>query len=390
VQGGTFSFYDREYREWFIKRAFDAANTNVEELIKTGKARKQNAKSLLLAQNKNETSVQRIIGLTIETRPDYLDDEEIAFLRSLGITRIEMGVQAPDEEILKKINRGHGLKEIIDATKRVKDAGLKLTYHLMPGLPGSSPQKDLKMLGQIFSDENYKPDNIKFYPTSVVKFSELEKMHQRGEYQPYTEKALSKLILDFKQKIVPPWLRIQRLIRDLTTNDIVVDAFPSNLRQQIQAEMLAKKITCSCIRCREIKNQTKALTLKLNTIEYRANGGQEYFLEFVDDAYNLYALLRLRIPSSFFEKTKAPFVELEKAAIVRELHVYGGMVEIGKEGGTRTQHQGLGKKLLLEAEKIAKKHNAKKLAVISGIGAREYYKKLGFILEGTYMLKALC
>jgi len=375
IQGGTFSFYDRAYREEFVKGCFDAANTDIEQAIRTGRLTPKTSASLLDAQNKNETAKQRIIGLTIETRPDFLDRSEIDFLRTLGVTRVEMGVQAPDEQILKLIKRGHGLKEIWEATKLMKDAGLKVTYHLMPGLPGSNPQKDLKMLEEIFTNPKYKPDNLKFYPTSVVKYSELAEWHEAGKYQPYSETDLTELVLKFKKNIVPPWLRIQRLVRDLTTNDILVDTFPSNLRQKLETELARQKIKCPCIRCREIKAQTKADNLRLEILDYPASEGTEHFLQFVDLKNRLYALLRLRIA--------------EGKAIVRELHVYGEATPLGEHAKTKTQHTGLGQKLLENAEAITKAQGINQLSVIAGIGAREYYRKLGYQLEGTYMLKSL-
>jgi len=375
IQGGTFSFYDRVYREEFVKGCFDAANTNIKQAIRTGHLETKTSANLLDAQTQNETAKQRIIGLTIETRPDFLNQSEIDFLRTLGVTRVEMGVQAPDEKILKLIKRGHGLKEIWEATKLMKDAGLKITYHLMPGLPGSSPQKDLRMLKEIFTNSKYKPDNLKFYPTSVVKYSELAEWHAAGKYQPYSEADLTELVLKFKEKIVPPWLRIQRLVRDLTTNDILVDTFPSNLRQKIEVELNRRKIQCPCIRCREIKNQIKADKLRLEILTYSASGGIEHFLQYIDSKNRLYALLRLRITG--------------KKAVVRELHVYGKVTPLGERAKAKTQHTGLGQKLLKKAESLSREKGINNLLVISGIGAREYYRKLGYQLNGTYMLKFL-
>ncbi len=374
VQGGTFSFYDQKYRKWFIQRCFDGANTNVAEQIRKGKTKIATSSDLKESQNINEIAPQRVIGLTVETRPDFINKKEILFLRNLGVTRIEIGVQAPDEKILRLVNRGHGLKEIVRATKLLKNTGFKITYHLMPGLPGSSYQKDIKMLKEIFSNPNYMPDNIKFYPTSVVKHSPLEKWYRQGKYQPQDEKTLTKLILNFKKSIVPPWVRIQRLVRDLTVNDIVVDTFPSNLRQKIEAELRKQNINCPCIRCREIKSAKKANELKLNIITYKASDGQEYFLQYIDSQNRLYALLRLRI--------------FGKHAVIRELHVYGEVSPLGERQGRKTQHTGLGQRLLNKAEQIVQKHRIKKLSIISGIGAREYYQKLGYQLEKTYMIKS--
>lgn len=376
IQGGTFSFYDQKYREWFLKRAYDAANTSVETFIKSGVLEQKPSKSLAQAQRFNEKSKQRIIGVTVETRPDYITPKEIKFLRRLGVTRVEIGVQAPDDELLQRINRGHGVKEIITATRLLKNAGFKITYHLMPGLPGSNLNKDLKMLEEIFTNPDFKPDNIKFYPTSVVKYSLLQKWHEQGLYKPYDEKTLIRLILEFKKRIVPRWVRIQRLVRDLTVNDIVVDTFPSNLRQKIEHLLQKNNIRCPCIRCREIKNERKNPRTKLKTTVFDASGGKEYFLEIIDNKDRLYGLLRLRIVS-------------KTSAIVRELHVYGTMLEIGKSDKTRVQHQGLGKLLLEQAEYLTKKHGIQKLAVISGIGAKEYYRALGYKLEHTYMVKFL-
>lgn len=374
IQGGTFSFYDRAYRTWFVQRCFDAANTSLKSIIQTGKFKPKTSASLLIAQRQNEKAPQRIIGLTIETRPDFIDDAEINFLRYLGVTRLEIGVQAPNEKILKLINRGHGLKEIVSATKLLKNAGFKITYHLMPGLPGTNPKKDLKMLEEVFTNPDYKPDNIKFYPTSVVKYSKLADWYRKGKYQPYDEKVLSKLVVEFKKRIVPPWLRIQRLVRDLTVNDLVVNAFPSNLRQKIALELKTKKIKCQCIRCREIKTQLKASKLELVILNYAASGGQEYFLQYVDSQNRLYALLRLRI--------------FAKQAVVRELHVYGKVVPLGARGKTKTQHTGLGKKLLRRTETIVRGQGIKTLSIIAGIGAREYYRMLGYRLKDTYMVKS--
>ena len=375
IQGGTFSFYDQKYREWFVQHCFDAANTDVAQLIKKGTTKISQSKNLEEAQTKNESAPQRIIGLTIETRPDFIIRKEILFLRYLGVTRIEMWVQAPDEKILKLVNRGHGLREIIEATKLLKNAGFKITYHLMPGLPGSSYKQDVKMLKEIFNNPDYKPDNIKFYPTSVVKHSELATWYEQGKYKPLNEKTLTRLVLEFKKNIVPPWVRIQRLVRDLTVNDIVVDTFPSNLRQKIEIELQKQKIKCPCIRCREIKMNKPTDLVELKIIQYEASNGQEYFLQYVDDQDRIYGLLRLRIHN--------------KHAIVRELHVYGEAIPLGERRLNKTQHIGLGRLLMKKAEEITQEQKVKRLQVISGIGAREYYRKLGYHLHDTYMLKFL-
>ena len=389
IQGGTFSFYNNKYREWFVKRCYDAANTSVATSLRYGTLKRSLGKDLLTSQKTNEKAEQRIIGLTIETRPDYINVKEIKYLRKLGVTRVEVGVQAPDDKLLEKVKRGHGTKEITQATKLLKETGFKITYHLMPGLPGSSVNKDLQMLAEIFENPAYKPDNIKFYPTSVVKYSKLAKWYKQGKYKPYDEQTLSQLITKFKQEIVPEWVRIQRLVRDLTTNDVLVEAFPSNLRQIVHQKSGSKKVICSCIRCREIKTSPKQKKLKLKQLVYDANEGKEYFLQYVDQNNRLYALLRLRIPANSINKQKLPLIALKNCALVRELHVYGEALKIGEKSRAKTQHQGLGGKLLKEAEVITKKHKIQKLAIIAGVGTREYYHKLGYQLQKTYMIKSL-
>ncbi len=383
IQGGTFSFYDKKYREWFVKRCFDATNTSVEDFIKKGSFHPFTSSTLTKAQKINETSKQRIIGITIETRPDYINNKEICFLRRLGVTRTEIGVQSTDNKILDKIERGHHVEESEKATRLLRATGFKITYHLMPGLPGSSPKKDLRMLSEVFTNPSLKPDNIKFYPTAVVKFSPLEQWYKEGNFKPYTEEALTKLIITFKKTIVPRWLRIQRLVRDLTVNDIIDASFSSNLRQKIS-------VKCPCIRCREIKNAEKAISITLKTTTYEVTNGVEYFLEFVDSEDNLYGLLRLFLPqqnNNSQQYNNLAIKSLFGCALVRELHVYGGALKLGKSDIKKVQHHGLGKALLLEAEKLAVQNSYEKIAVISGVGVREYYRKLGYVLKDTYMIK---
>lgn len=387
IQGGTFSFYDKKYRGNFVKRVFDGLNTDIEKIIKTGKLSLSNAKDLQEAKKINEKAKSRMVGLTIETRPDFINEKEILFLRKLGVTRVELGVQTTDEEILKLINRGHQVKEVVLATKLLRDAGFKITYHLMPGLPGSNFEKDITVLKEIFEDERFKPDNIKFYPTQVVKNSLLAKWYQEGKYKPIDEEYLWKLTEVFKKEIVPPWVRINRLVRDLTKNDLVVETFPSNFRQNLEKYLKRKKIKCPCIRCREIRRQKIKGKVKINVIPYQAVGGKEFFIEAVDEDYKLLGYLRLRIPSFIFSKEKFFIKELQDAALIRELHVLGEATPISEKG--KIQHQGLGKKLIEKAEEITKEFNLQKIAVIAAVGTREYYRRLGFnkIVEGEYLIK---
>ena len=373
VIGATWSVLPEKYKYWFIKECFRAANDynkNKKLKIKNKKLVpniKVLKKELLKEQNRNEKTKYRIIGITLETRPDYINEKELWQMRELGCTRVELGVQALDNKILKLNKRGHGIAEITEATKLLKNFGFKVTYHIMPGLPGSTPGKDFKMFSQLFSDERFQPDQIKFYPTVVTHGSLLYRWWKAGKYKPYTDKQLQNLIIKCK-KVIPPYVRIIRLIRDIPKESIMAGNIITNLRQV----MKDKGVKCRCIRCREVGNQKfKIKNAKLAIKKYKASGGQEYFISYESkDKKILYGFCRLRLGDT---------------AIIRELHVYGELVPVGN--AKKIQHAGLGKKLMLEAEKIAKDCNFKKIAVISGIGVREYYKKLSYKLKNTYMEK---
>jgi len=388
IQGGTFSFYDKKYREWFVRRVFDGLNTDFEKLIIKGKTEFKQTKNLDEAKKENEKAKSRMVGLTIETRPDWINKDEVLFFRYLGVTRVELGVQSTNNEILRIVRRGHTVDKVFQATKLLKDAGFKITYHLMPGLPGSNFEKDFESLRQIFEDQRFKPDNIKFYPTQVVKNSLLAEWYQKGIFKPIDERYLLDLTLKFKKEIVKPWFRINRLVRDLTKNDLVVETFPSNFRQKLEKKLKEKNIHCLCIRCREIREEKIKLPVKLNIINYQASDGEEFFLEFVDSEYRLLGYLRLRLPSYVLKKESFFIKNLESCALIRELHVLGSSTPLSKKG--KIQHQGLGKKLINEAIKIAKKFNLSKIAVISAVGTRDYYRKLGFkkMIEGEYLIKS--
>ena len=374
VLGGTWSCYPLKYQTWFLKRCFDALNGR----ISTG---------LTQAQKQNEKAKHRCVGLTLETRPDYINIEEVKRLREYGCTRVELGVQTIFDPILKLNQRGQTVNQTIQATQLLKEAGFKITYHLMPNLPGSNVKKDLKMFKTIFSHQNFQPDMLKIYPCIVTKNSLLFKWYSQGKYQPYSDDQLKKLLIKIKLTL-PYYVRLGRLIRDIPAESIIAGNKITNLRQIIDTELKAKKIYCKCIRCRESGHQTEELksktkNSKLFIQKYKASHGLEYFLSYESpDRKILYAFLRLRLN----DKPEKNFIpELRSAALIRELHTYGQLVPLGQAG--KIQHFGLGKKLLIEAEKIAKKNKLKKIAVISGIGVREYYKKLGYSLAGTYMVK---
>lgn len=375
VIGGTWSALPDKYQKWFIQKCFNGAND-------------KKSKNLAAAQKINETAAHRIIGITLETRPDHITPNEIMRMRELGATRVELGVQSIYDSILQRNCRGHNAAETVRATKLLKDAGFKICYHLMPNLPGSTLVKDLKMFREIFSNSDFQPDMIKIYPCVVTRGSEIYKWWKQKKYKPYSEKQLIDLLIKIK-KIIPPYIRVNRLIRDIPSPSIEAGNKVSNLREVIAAEMKKQSLRCKCIRCREIGHQKKFKysTPKLFIKKYPASNGLEYFLSFESrDKKIIYAFVRLRIPDF---NSPAVLPELENAALIRELHTYGHLVPIDKKTPGATQHLGLGKKLMAEAEKIAKKYGLKKMAVISGVGVREYYKKLGYYLEGTYMVKIL-
>lgn len=360
VIGGTWSYYDKKYKNWFVKRCFDACNKTTSKNIET-------------AKKKNETAKHRIVGLSFETRPDYINEKEVEDMRKMGATKIELGIQSIYNDVLKKSKRGHDIEQSIKATKLLKDAGFKVAYQMMLNLPGSTPKKDIKMFKELFSKEDFQPDYIKIYPCALVKEAPLYKTYLENKYKPYSEKTLIKIIKEIK-KIVPKYVRIERIIRDIPANLIIEGgAKTSNLRQFIEEEMKKDNISCQCIRCREIKNINKEEKLFLKKETYTASKGKEIFISFEDKKRkNIYSLLRLRI--------------FDNQAIIRELHTYGQAVPI-KENKDLIQHKGLGKRLIEEAEKITKKYKINKIKIISGVGVREYYKKIGYKLEDDYMVK---
>ncbi len=401
VIGGTWSVLPKKYKYWFIANCFKAANEYKQSKNLEVRSKKRGLSSRLselykvlpIEQRKNEKAKYKIIGVTLETRPDYINEKELKQMRELGCTRVEIGVQIIDDKILKLNKRGHGIAEIIQATKLLKNYGFKVTYHIMPGLPGSTPTKDFLMFKQLFSDQRFQPDQIKFYPTVVTKGSLLYRWWKKGKYKPYSDKVLQNLIIKCK-KIIPPYVRVIRLIRDIPGESIIAGNVITNLRQI----MKDKGIKCQCIRCREVRGKKlEARTNKLGIIEYRASDGEEYFLQFTSkDKKELYGFCRLRLPDKDIQglfgdkELSSGYPELSSCvpssyALIRELHVYGELVPVGS--AKRVQHAGLGKKLMAKAEKIAQQHGYQKIAVISGIGVRNYYRRLGYRLKGSYMVK---
>jgi elongator complex protein 3 len=387
ILGGTWSAYPETYQYWFIKECFRAANAGSskfkDQALKSNLNDRNLRKSLKLVQKKNENAKHRVIGLTLETRPDFIDLAEIRRMRDLGCTRVELGVQSIYDDVLKKNLRGHDVAQTKLATRLLKDAGFKVNYHIMLNLPGSTPRRDEKMFEELFSNSDFQPDLLKIYPCVVLKTAPLYRFWKQGKYEPYSEKQLINLILRIK-KIIPHYVRIQRIIRDIPGDSIMAGNKLTNLRQILDNS--GAKICC-CIRCREIRGTYSSKDkIKLFRRQYLASGGKEIFLSYENpNQKKLYALLRLRFPSP----AKETLPVLKDTALIRELHTYGYLVSIGKKDKQKAQHSGLGKKLMIEAKKIVSKEGFKKIAVISGIGVRQYYKNLGYGLKDEYMIKKL-
>jgi len=368
IMGGTFLQYPEKFQYEFIKNCYDALNN-------------KKSKTLEQAKKLNQKAKHRCVALCIETRPDFCNEKQIKKILEFGATRVELGVQAIDDKIYKKVNRGHFVQDVIDATKRLKQAGFKVGYHLMPGIPGTNPKKDLKMFKQIFSSQKYKPDQIKIYPCQVLKGSELENLYYKGKYKPYTKKQIKKLLIKFLQ-LTPEYCRIMRIMREIPPVFLIAGTLNIDLRKDIEQEIRNKKLKIKEIRFREIgfalrDNREINPKIKIKQTNYKASDGEEIFLQAINKDNLLFGLLRLR-----FEKDKA------SPAIIRELHVYGPSLKIKEHDDKKYQHKGLGKALLKKAEHFAKKANKTSLKIISGVGVREYYKKLGYELDGEgYMVK---
>ncbi|MCS7130806.1 MAG: tRNA uridine(34) 5-carboxymethylaminomethyl modification radical SAM/GNAT enzyme Elp3, partial [Archaeoglobaceae archaeon] len=375
VMGGTFIAREKEYKEKFILDIFNALNS----FDSNGKVES----SLEKAKRKNERAKVRCVGLTFETRPDYAKEEHILEMLRYGATRVELGVQSIYDDLLEKIQRGHTVKDTIRATKLLKDSAFKVCYHIMPGLPGSDFERDLKCFEEIFSNPDFKPDYLKIYPTVVVKGTKLYEMFERGEYEPYSTEEVVELIARAKMNF-PEWIRVQRIQRDIPVN-IAIGLNAGNIRQLVKKRLKELGGECRCIRCREVghkgvrEEEYKKAELKIT--EYEASGGKEFFIAYeIPDYDALVGFIRLRFPSE-------PFIDtLMDCALIRELHVYGKATPLGKIQAF--QHRGFGEKLLKTAEEIVKE-KFDKIAVISGVGVREYYRKIGYRRRFEFMVKRL-
>ncbi len=380
IMGGTFTARSPYYQEWFVKRCYDALNGC-------------NSKNLDEAKKINEKAESRCIGLTVETRPDWFRLRHCDMSLNWGATRVELGIQTVFDDILYKMKRGHTVTDSIRATKIAKDSGFKVCYHLMPDLPGSDNKRDIESFKTIFDNQDFKPDMLKIYPTLTVKDTKLYDFWKEKKYKPLSTEEAIKLISKIKT-IVPEWVRIQRIQRDIPAQYIDAGVNKSNLRQLVKKYMNKNKLECRCIRCREIGHkflkediQIKDDDIIFDTNFYNASDSEEVFISLVSKKYDaLLGYLRLRdIKNSHkYELQKNPCM------IIRELKVVGRELSIGKKTKKEIQHRGFGKELISEAERICREEFDKKnLSVLSGIGVKEYYRKLGFNDNGFYLEKRL-
>lgn len=363
IMGGTFTSRDPDYQEWFVRRCFDAMNGTDSEDLRT-------------AHSLNEVSEHRCVGLTVETRPDVFDTEQIERAMALGATRVELGVQILDDDILRGVDRGHGVEEVRRCTRECKEHGLKVCYHLMPGLPGSSPERDMECFRRVFDDPDFRPDMLKFYPTLVVAGTKLYEWWKEGRYTPYDVDTAVNLLSDMKST-VPEYVRIQRIQRDIPVPQISAGIMKSNIRQLVADHMSAEGRRCRCIRCREVGHTGAVLEdpdrIVLKDLVYEASGGTEHFVSYeYEDSLIGYVRVRL---------------DCNPEATIRELKVFGKIASLGDEG--EWQHRGFGRELVAEAERIAREAGRKRIRVTSGVGVRKYYEALGFVHDLPYMSKEL-
>lgn len=366
LMGGTITSRPLGYQCWFVRRCLEAMNDYPDTRSCT------RWRSFREVADANTTATVRNVGITFETRPDWCRENHIKNMLLLGATKVELGVQSIYDDVLSAIRRGHSVEETIRANRLLREAGLKVGFHMMPGLPGSDPDRDLKMFRELFESSNYRPDYLKIYPTLVIEGTELHRMWIRGDYEPLSDDEAAELISRIKE-ILPRYTRLQRVQRDIPAHLITAGVRKSNLRQLARKRLEERGLRCSCIRCREagLRGVSEG-DLSMNIESYDACGAKEHFISFdtVDDT--LVGFLRLRLGAE---------------ARIRELHVYGPLVPLGRRGGW--QHRGIGARLIERAEEMARDQGYERISVTSGIGVRGYYASLGYRLNAPYMEKTL-
>ena len=406
ILGGTFSSYRRDYQAWFVLRCFEAMNTVADPaptphtpLPRTqlpGGAGLENLEkdplgslesllgSLVEAHSRNEFAPHRNVGLVVETRPDEITPDELAWFRTLGVTKVQMGVQSLDDAILELNQRGHGVAEAHRAVALLRAAGFKIVLHWMPNLLGATPDSDRADFPRLW--QGLCPDEIKIYPTQLLENAPLYEIWKRGEYRPYTTAELIHLIADVKPSI-PRYCRVNRIIRDIPSTHVVEGNKRTSLRQDAQAEMARRGTHCDCIRCREVRaEKVKPDLLRLDDLVYQPDGAEEHFLSFITPEDQIAGFLRLSLPGK--DSPATGLADLDGAAIIREVHVYGQSLAVGTEQGGAAQHTGLGTRLLAEADKLARAKGYRRMAVIAAVGTRQYYLERGFESGELYLRKS--
>jgi ELP3 family radical SAM enzyme/protein acetyltransferase len=393
VLGGTFSCYDKELADTFVRDLYYAANTYYED-----QENPRERGTIEEEQTINVTAKAHVVGMGVETRPDEIDEDEIVRFRRYGITRVEIGVQHTDDALLRKVNRGHGVKQSRRAVKLLKDYGFKVEIHIMADLPGATPEGDMKCYEEVLQGQDLIPDYMKDYPCLDVDFTKVKEWKAAGTWKPYSEAtpdaADLKRVLIYRQSITPSWVRVNRVQRDFREAKngelgYTSESIKSNLSQIVHAEAEKQGIYCQCIRCCEVSNEK----YNKDDIQYiikpiTASGAQEFYISAEIPRPNrplLLGFIRLRLGNAL---TDSVIPELKgKTAMIRELHVYGRVKHVGFKDASGSQHFGIGKNLLSIAEQITMKSRYDQIAIISGIGVRDYYRKRGYELRGSYMMK---
>ena len=377
IEGGTFIADPGEYQAEFVKGVYEGLNGS-------------RSASLEAAQAANERARSRCVGLTLETKPDWCRPEDVDRMLEFGVTRLEIGVQSLHDSALSASNRGNAVSDSLAAFQVARDAGLKVTAHMMPGLPGATPEEDLADLRRLFDDDGLRPDMMKVYPTLVVGGTALERLYAAGRYAPYSLGTVVELLSDMKA-FVPPWHRIMRIQREIPAHEIVGGVRNGNLRELVLARAREKGHPCRCIRCREVATREPASkagdgSLRYAEERYAASGGTEVFGSFESEGTGLVAgFVRMRVPSA-----RAHRPEMEGSAVVRELRVYGRAVKVGSRDAKAWQHRGTGASLLAKMEEAAESElGGGRLLVTSAVGTRDYYRRLGYERLGPYMAKRL-
>ena len=387
ILGGTWSSYRRDYQEWFVKRCFDAMNETITPTsLPAGEdAQRVGEVELAKAQAFNETTHHRNVGLVIETRPDEINPDEIRWLRHLGVTKVQMGAQSLDDRILDMNKRGHDVECTRRATALLRAAGFKIVLHWMPNLHGATPESDREDFSRLWTD--FCPDEIKIYPNQLLANAELYEYWQRGEFKPYTTQELIDLIADIKPTI-PRYCRVNRVIRDIPSTNVVEGNRRTSLRQDVHDEMKRRGTRCECVRCREVRGKSvSADSLKLDDLVYQAGAAEEHFISYITPDDKLTGFVRLSLPGK--DSPQTGLSDIDGAALVREVHVYGQSLAVGAEKAGAAQHAGLGTRLLEEAERVARRNGFACMAVISAVGTRGYYLERGFERGELYLTKKL-